>query len=51
MANGLYELTKGIPKILLTATPMQNTLLDMYGLVQYIDERIFIVNQYSPRDI
>lgn len=41
MANGLYELTKGIPKILLTATPMQNTLLDMYGLVRYIDERIF----------
>ena len=41
MANGLYELAKGIPKILLTATPMQNTLLDMYGLVQYIDERIF----------
>lgn len=41
MANGLYELTKGIPKILLTATPMQNTLLDMYGLVQYIDEHIF----------
>ena len=41
MANGLYELTKGIPKILLTATPMQNSLLDMYGLVQYIDERIF----------
>lgn len=41
MANGLYELTKGIPKILLTATPMQNTLLDMYGLAQYIDERIF----------
>ena len=26
MANSLYELTKGIPKILLTATPMQNTL-------------------------
>lgn len=41
MANGLYELTKGIPKILLTATPMQNTLLDVYGLVQYIDECIF----------
>lgn len=33
MANSLYELTKGIPKILLTATPMQNTLLDIYGLV------------------
>lgn len=41
MATTLYELTKGIPKILLTATPMQNTLLDIYGLVQYIDERIF----------
>ena len=41
MANNLYELTKGIPKMLLTATPMQNTLLDIYGLVQYIDERIF----------
>lgn len=41
MANALYQLTKGTPKILLTATPMQNTLLDMYGLVQYIDERIF----------
>ena len=41
MANALYELTKGIPKILLTATPMQNTLLDIYGLVQYIDDKIF----------
>lgn len=41
MANSLYELTKRIPKILLTATPMQNTLLDIYGLVQYIDEHIF----------
>lgn len=41
MAHALYELTKGIPKIMLTATPMQNTLLDMYGLVYYIDDRIF----------
>jgi ERCC4-related helicase len=41
MARNLYELTQGIPKILLTATPMQNTLLDIYGLVQYIDEQIF----------
>lgn len=50
MANSLYELTKGIPKILLTATPMQNTLLDIYGLVQYIDERIFYSkNVFSER--
>lgn len=41
IANVLYELTRGIPKILLTATPMQNTLFDVYGLVQYIDDRIF----------
>lgn len=25
----------------LTATPLQNTLLDLYGLVIYIDERVF----------
>lgn len=41
MATALYELTKEIPKILLTATPMQNALLDIYGLVQYIDDKIF----------
>lgn len=41
MANSLYELTQKIPKILLTATPMQNTLLDIYGLVHYIDDKIF----------
>lgn len=50
MANSLYELTKGIPKILLTATPMQNTLLDIYGLVQFIDDRIFYSKQiFSER--
>ena len=41
MATVIYELTKAIPKILLTATPMQNTLLDLYGLVQFIDEKLF----------
>lgn len=51
MANSLYELTKGIPKVLLTATPMQNTLLDIYGLVQFIDDRVFIVSRYFPKDI
>lgn len=51
MANSLYELTKGIPKILLTATPMQNTLLDIYGLVQFIDDRVFIVSRYFLKDI
>lgn len=41
MALSLCELTKGIPKIMLTATPMQNTLFDLFGLVQFIDPRIF----------
>lgn len=40
-AKNLYELTKGIPKILLTATPLQNSLSDLHGLVSYIDPRIF----------
>lgn len=41
MASNLYELTKGIPKLMLTATPMQNSLFDLYGLIQFIDKRIF----------
>ena len=41
IASNLYELTKGIPKLMLTATPMQNSLFDLYGLIQFIDKRIF----------
>lgn len=40
-AKRLYELTKGIPKVMLTATPLQNHLFDLFGIVQFIDERIF----------
>lgn len=40
-ARNLYEVTKGIPKILLTATPLQNSLSDLHGLISYIDPRIF----------
>jgi len=29
------------PKILLTATPLQNSLLELYGLTRFIDEHIF----------
>ena len=28
-------------KLLLTATPLQNSLLELYGLVSFIDERVF----------
>lgn len=40
-AKRLYDLTKGIPKILLTATPLQNSLSDLHGLVSFVDERVF----------
>ncbi len=40
-AKNLYEITKGVPKVLLTATPLQNRLSDLHGLVSFIDDRIF----------
>lgn len=40
-AKNLYELSIGIPKILLTATPLQNSLTDLHGLISFIDPRIF----------
>jgi len=32
---------ENIPKILLTATPLQNSLLELYGLVSVIDSHVF----------
>lgn len=40
-AKRLYALSGGIPKILLTATPLQNSLMDLHGLISFIDPRIF----------
>lgn len=40
-AKRLYDLSHNIPKILLTATPLQNNLSDLHGLVSFIDPRIF----------
>lgn len=40
-ARNLYELSMGVPKILLTATPLQNSLTDLHGLISFIDPRIF----------
>ncbi|WP_145039026.1 SNF2-related protein [Paenibacillus sp. Y412MC10] len=37
----LREATIGFPKILLTATPLQNSLMELYGLVSFIDTRLF----------
>lgn len=52
LANNLFELTKNIPKLMLTATPMQNSLLDLFGLIKFIDERIFYSKAvFSERNI
>jgi SNF2 family DNA or RNA helicase len=44
----LKEIFAGTPKLLLTATPLQNSLLELYGLISFIDERIF-GSEYSFR--
>ena len=37
---------------MLTATPLQNNLLDLYGLVYFIDEKIFFNKEiYCKRDL
>jgi ERCC4-related helicase len=41
IGNALKTALAHCPKILLTATPLQNSLLELYGLVSLIDEHIF----------
>lgn len=41
MGNAIKEALEGRKKILLTATPLQNSLLELYGLSLLIDEHIF----------
>lgn len=48
-AKKLYDLSKGIPKILLTATPLQNSLSDLHGLISFIDPKIFGPEQVFNR--
>ncbi len=40
-ARALRTALANAPKILLTATPLQNSLLELYGLVSFIDEYAF----------
>lgn len=40
-ANKLKNALVGCDKVLLTATPLQNSLLELYGLVSFIDEQAF----------
>ena len=41
IANELKKALAHAPKLLLTATPLQNSLLELYGLVSFIDEHVF----------
>jgi ERCC4-related helicase len=40
-AKALREALKDKFKLLLTATPLQNSLMELYGLVSFVDERVF----------
>ena len=41
IANTLKQALAGTHKLLLTATPLQNSLLELFGLVSFIDEHTF----------
>ncbi len=41
IAREIKNALSKIPKILLTATPLQNSLLELYGLVSVIDDHVF----------
>lgn len=41
MASAIAGVLADVPKLLLTATPLQNSLLELYGLVSIIDPHVF----------
>ena len=41
IANTLKQALATSPKLLLTATPLQNSLLELFGLVSFLDDQIF----------
>jgi len=41
IARALRDAVRGRPKVLLTATPLQNSLIELYGLVTFVDEHVF----------
>ncbi|WP_371868857.1 SNF2-related protein [Duganella lactea] len=40
-ARTLKDALLSAPKVLLTATPLQNSLMELYGLVSFVDEKVF----------
>ena len=51
IANTLKQALAQLRKVLLTATPLQNSLLELYGLVSIIDEHAFGDLQELPRAV
>ena len=50
IAAGIKRAVKGRPTLLLTATPLQNSLLELYGLVSFLDEHLFgDINAFRAR--
>lgn len=41
IANSLKAALQSAPKLLLTATPLQNSLLELFGLMSFVDEYAF----------
>lgn len=41
IANAIKAAIHSAPKVLLTATPLQNSLLELYGLVSVVDDHVF----------
>jgi SNF2 family DNA or RNA helicase len=41
MGNAIKQALVRSPKVLLTATPLQNSLMELYGLVSIIDDHVF----------
>lgn len=41
LGRGIADAIRQVPKLLLTATPLQNSLLELYGLASVIDEHMF----------
>lgn len=46
MAYALREAITDKPKLLLTATPLQNNLMELYGLVSFIDDKLLGTKYY-----
>jgi superfamily II DNA or RNA helicase len=41
IAKEIRNALQGVPKLLLTATPLQNSLMELYGLISFVDDYKF----------